>query len=187
MTHPTIDRIEELLTVDTLSGEIRWRKGQGRAAAGAVAGRIHRAGYREVCIDRRQCKAHAIVYFVAYGDWPLRIDHINGVRADNRIANLRAADAATNARNRTNWRHSKLLGAHLRPDGRYTACITADAIAYHLGVYATEQEAHERYVEARCACEAAEREARTAVLARMAAATPKAVEMAARTTERIAA
>ena len=35
-----------------------------------------------------------------HGDWPAdQIDHINGVRSDNRIENLRAVDQLTNSRN----------------------------------------------------------------------------------------
>lgn len=92
------------------------------------------------------------------------VDHINGVRDDNRLCNLRFADRATNARNRTNWTHTKLLGAHPKPGGRFAATITADGASYFLGVYATEQEAHERYCAARDACTRAEVEARKRVL-----------------------
>jgi hypothetical protein len=160
MKPPTFERVNELLTVNTASGVITWRKGQGRAAAGAVAGRIGVNGYRSLCIDRQHFSAHALVWFVATGDWPERIDHINGLRADNRIANLRLASAADNARNRTNWRHRKLLGAHPLPNGRYQGLLTADGEVFSLGSYDTEEEAHQAYVAARAAVAAAEKQAR---------------------------
>ena len=179
--HPTRERVLELLDVNTETGEIRWRRGQGRMAAGSLAGHVNSLGYRRLTIDRQSLLGHQIVYFIATGDWPDRIDHINGIRNDNRIANLRLCDAGSNARNRTNWRHSKLLGAHRMPEtGRYLATIRADDIAYNLGVYATEEEAHARYVLARDLVAEAERKARHEVLEELAATTPKRVEMAER-------
>lgn len=164
---PNLHRIEECLNVDVVTGRITWRRSQGRMAAGALAGRIHRHGYRVVMIDKMALQAHAIVWFVATGDWPERIDHINGVRDDNRFVNLREADAATNARNRTNWQHRKLLGAYKRPNGTFAAAITADGVVYELGVFRTEMDAHLQYVEARKRCADAELIARRAVLEEM--------------------
>lgn len=169
MTYPTLQRIQELFHVDIGSGVIRWRKGQGRAAAGDVAGRIHKRGHREVQVDGRMVKAHHIVYFVATGDWPPLIDHINGQRDDNRFLNLRIADQAANARNRTNWRHKKLLGAHRR-GVRWAAVIGFDGEQYELGLFDSEEEAHQEYVRARQLIAEAERRARLTVIEEMQAA-----------------
>lgn len=46
-------------------------------------------------------KAHRLVWFYTYKAWPPKfIDHINGVRNDNRISNLRLADHGQNQANR---------------------------------------------------------------------------------------
>lgn len=165
---PTRERIDELLNVDTETGVITWRKGRGRAGAGSVAGRLHVTGYLELQVDGVMLKAHAVVFFVAHGWWPDRIDHINGVRCDNRISNLREADAAANARNRTNWVTERgLLGANKTSSGRWSSTISADSVSYHLGVYDSEQEAHAAYVEARDLCAIAERNARHSVLTKL--------------------
>lgn len=167
MTKPTIERITELLDVDTTTGLIVWRKSQGRAKAGAIAGRIHLHGYREITVDGQPLMAHAIVWLVATGDWPPLIDHRDGKRAHNAFDNLRCVDSATNARNRTNWVHTKLLGAFETPNGRFSARITADSREFVLGTFESEELAHERYRQARDACDVAELAARTRVLEEM--------------------
>ncbi len=177
MNHPTRDRLLDLFDIDVDAGLIHWKRSRGRKAAGALAGADTHDGYRRVTVDRKEFRTHALIYFIATDEWPPLIDHINGLRSDNRIANLRMADAATNSRNRTNWIGEKLLGAFRRKDGKFTSSIRADGISYHLGVYETEKEAHERYVRVRADLDRAEREARHEVLAVEAARTPKALEM----------
>ncbi len=45
-------------------------------------------------------KAHRLAWFYVHGVWPKeQIDHINGDKADNCIANLRLADFSKNQAN----------------------------------------------------------------------------------------
>ena len=63
---------------------------------------VDRDGYLRGEIRGRKYRAHRVIWQMVYGDWPDgQIDHVNGDRADNRIANLRAA---TNAENQWNTR-----------------------------------------------------------------------------------
>ncbi|MCH6546434.1 MAG: HNH endonuclease, partial [Deltaproteobacteria bacterium] len=43
---------------------------------------------------------HRTVFYLSHGYLPEQIDHINGIRSDNRIDNLRGANDCTNAYNR---------------------------------------------------------------------------------------
>jgi len=43
--------------------------------------------------------AHRLIWLMQFGEWPKNIDHINGNRSDNRIANLRDVDISVNNKN----------------------------------------------------------------------------------------
>ena len=77
----------------------------------------------------------------------LEVDHINGDRLDNRVANLRLCTHAENARNR--WgrkgRESRYVGICLYRQGAWRARIYINGKTMHLGVYPTEEEAARAY------------------------------------------
>jgi hypothetical protein len=87
-----------------------------------------------------------------YGEQPPKfIDHINGKRSDNRIANLRAATAATNAENRHGGQKgstSGLLGV-ARNGNNWQAYICVQRKPIYLGTFKTPEEAHQAYLNAK--------------------------------------
>ncbi|HIC6634042.1 TPA: HNH endonuclease [Salmonella enterica subsp. enterica] len=61
------------------------------------AGYLNRNGYIEIRIDGKLFKAHRLAWIYVYGKEPPDvIDHINRIRSDNRINNLREANATQN-------------------------------------------------------------------------------------------
>lgn len=74
------------------------------------------------------------------------MDHINLDRSDNRMANLRKATKNQNMQN-VPTRRDGLKGASFK-QGVWRARVTHDGVHYIIGYYATEQEAHNAYVEA---------------------------------------
>jgi hypothetical protein len=58
-------------------------------------------GYLKVRVGGTRFSVHRIIYKMYYGDEDRgrQIDHINGVRDDNRILNLRLVDQSTNQKN----------------------------------------------------------------------------------------
>lgn len=61
------------------------------SVAGDIAGSKTKTGYKIVSVKGKQYYIHRLVWIYHNGDIPkgIEIDHINGVRDDNRIENLR--------------------------------------------------------------------------------------------------
>ena len=67
---------------------------------GDEAGRIDSKGYRVIGINGKQYKAHRLAFLYMTGKMPPEeVDHINGVRDDNRWFNLRTATSTQNKLN----------------------------------------------------------------------------------------
>ena len=78
------------------------------------------------------------------------IDHINQVKDDNRIENLRWCSKATNNRNRTQKRPKYDLprGVYITASGKYETQIKINRKNKYLGCYETKEEASDIYEEA---------------------------------------
>lgn len=70
-----------------------------RVQEGQRAGSLARDGYRYVRIGKQRYLEHRLAWFMSFGEWPKELDHINGVKDDNRIANLRPATRSQNMAN----------------------------------------------------------------------------------------
>jgi hypothetical protein len=57
-------------------------------------------GYRRGWYYGRFYRAHQIIWCMRFGRWPNQIDHDDGNRGNNRIANLKEATTRQNCRNR---------------------------------------------------------------------------------------
>jgi len=144
-------QLRQLLTYDALSGEFVWlvatRNGKGQP--GCCAGRVNDQGYFHIGIFGRNYKSHRLAWLYVYGEWPERdLDHINGDRADNRIANLRLATRAQNAankrRHRTNFSGFKGVSFHPKTK-KWRAIICQGGHSFHLGLFESKEEAHAAY------------------------------------------
>lgn len=96
--------IRDCLQYDAVEGVVSWRveigRGKSKRYPGSVAGCVLTDKYLQIKIGGRKYLAHRIAWFLHYGEWPaLEVDHINGVRSDNRITNLRQATRSQNKQN----------------------------------------------------------------------------------------
>ena len=99
---PNINLLRELLTYSPESGELRWKVRPCQSmSVGDVAGGVSQEGYIKVRVKGSIYAAHRIAWALHYGAPPTTvIDHKNGNRSDNRIANLRLVSNSENGLNR---------------------------------------------------------------------------------------
>lgn len=132
---------------DTESGHLRWKTGNYR---GHIAGTLDRAGYIRVIFQGRSWPAHRLAWAIAHGsDAVGLLDHVNGVKSDNRLLNLRVASATLNIANRPAAKGSACgLKGVSRHSNKWRARIKVGGKEERLGDFDTPHEAHLAYREA---------------------------------------
>jgi hypothetical protein len=138
---------KETFSYDPNTGKLTWLKPHSMRGAyiGKEAGWVTGHGYKEIRFMGRSFKCHRIAWAIHYGCWPNGIiDHINGEKADNRIANLREASGSLNAFNKAIQAATTGRCVGMR-NGKYFARINRNGSGIWLGVYRTEAEAKAAY------------------------------------------
>lgn len=150
------DDVKSQISYCPETGELRWAVGNRGRQKGDIAGSIYSNGYRRIYLAGKRCPAHRLAWMLFYGYWPESdIDHINGVRHDNRISNLRLATKSQNQQNRSaskkpGGKSSRFVGCYYHPrNKKWTAAITAYGKRMWLGSFDTEIEAQKAYKEAK--------------------------------------
>jgi len=112
-----------------------------------------RDGYRVGEIFGRRAASHRVIWAIVHGEWPAcEIDHINGIKSDNRLANLRNVSMHENQKNKKLpvTSTSGHVGVHReRESGKWKAHIKINQRRIYLGRYNSCEQA----VEARTAAE----------------------------------
>lgn len=125
---------------------VQWN---GRYAGQPALAHQMPSGYLTGCVLGVAVRAHRVAWAIANGAWPVgEIDHINGIRTDNRLSNLRDVPKEINGRNQklhvTNT--SGVAGVSFKKDkGLWRARIRIDGRMKTVGTYAS----FDRAVEAR--------------------------------------
>jgi hypothetical protein len=90
-------------------------------------------------------QAHRVIWAMQNNNWPEEfIDHINGIRDDNRLSNLRCASMTDNNRNmRLSVRNkSGCVGVLLhKPTNKWIASIGVNGKSVHLGYFLEKSDA----------------------------------------------
>lgn len=143
-------RVNELLDYNAATGVFTWKQNRrGRGLKGTRAGSPDNHGYRLIALDGSKFKEHRLAWFITHGIWPtLSIDHINGIRDDNRIENLREATQSEQNQNRKVSPKARHPGVSFI-DGKYRARINIDKKSIYLGQFNTPIEAQEAYLRAK--------------------------------------
>ena len=147
----TIDR-DELLSIlkyDPETGVFIWKKPYGtRIRAGSVAGTLEANGYIRIKINGSKFQAHRLAMLYVYGVLPpADTDHINRIKSDNRIANLRAATRSENKRNSPANKNNKCgsKGVYLRENGKWRAAYWDGIRNISLGSFDKLEDADKAY------------------------------------------
>jgi hypothetical protein len=107
-------------------------------------------GYKYICLKGKDYRVHRLIWMYLHDRWPTEmIDHINGVKTDNRMCNLREVTAKQNAENRNTIQAiSGLKGVFPATKNRWKASIGHKGKCINLGMYDTKEEAYEIYCKA---------------------------------------
>jgi hypothetical protein len=151
----SIDRQEIKKVYEYKDGNLVYRiRTSNRINVGDVAGSINKyIGYVEMYFNKNKVKAHRLIWIYHNGDIPdkLVIDHINGIRHDNRIENLRLATTTQNSYNRSKSIKStsgyKGVYWNIKAE-KWESKIQIDGILKHLGLFITKELAYEAYCKA---------------------------------------
>ena len=151
----TAKKLRELIEYDPISGQFIWRVSRkgGGTKAGYPAGRVRaHDGYIRLGINGARHFAHRLAWLYVYGEFPRnQIDHIDGIRHNNSIQNLREATGTQNLGNMSRPSHNssgfKGVSWH-KGAGKWRAYIKNKGRAIHLGHFDDAKLAHAAYLKA---------------------------------------
>lgn len=162
----TQEYLKSRLNYDSSTGIFTW-KGQQlssfkRESRGKVwniryankhAGTVDLKGYIGIVLDYKRYYAHRLAWFYIYGEFPSnQVDHIDSIKNNNCIANLRIANNSENHQNQIKaLKHNKstgLLGASFcKQRQKFIAQIAINGQHFNLGGFDTAEQAHKKYIE----------------------------------------
>ncbi len=142
--------VRSILEYDPVTGVFRWKwrvslspawsvRWAGRAAGFTVR------GHTQIQIGGSNFYAHRLAWLHVHGEWPPeQVDHINGDRSDNRLANLRLANNSENGCNKSMQRNntSGAVGVTFHPQtGKWRARINKNGQKKFDGLFDTKDAA----------------------------------------------
>ena len=150
----TAEKLREILHYDTETGAFEWVSPMSnRVKAGDKVGMVNDSGYLIIGVLGTRWRAHHLAWMYVHGRLPInQLDHINGVRLDNRISNLREA---TDAQNRQNLGVSKkntsgYMGVFWhKKSGKWMSQIRCGEKLTYLGLFETKEDAYASYLSAK--------------------------------------
>ena len=147
-----LQQVSSELNYDPDVGTLVWKDGQQnrvrrnkRRITGMTAGRKRKDGYIQFWLYGQPYLAHRVVWLLMTGAWPvLHIDHVNGVRDDNRWINIRQASGSENmcnARLRSNNTSGQKGVSWDRRTRSWSVLIQLNGVNRRVGRYKTFEEA----------------------------------------------
>lgn len=114
------------------------------------------AGYAQVCmvIDgvQKYYLLHRLIWLYVFGEFPNGpIDHVNRIKSDNRISNLRVANRVLNGHNVKSYNTNKsgIKGVSWSKESRkWRAVLVFNQKYMHLGLFDSIEDAKDAYIVA---------------------------------------
>jgi hypothetical protein len=131
---------------DYKNGNLIW-KNKSINLNGKIAGCVYSSGYRQIKLKQVLYPAHRIMWIYHNGsiDENLQIDHINGIKTDNRIENLRLVTQQQNAFNRSRL-NAKGYSWNKKAK-KWQSTVTVNGKSKYLGLFLNEKDAKNAYLE----------------------------------------
>lgn len=113
------------------------------------AGNVYSTGYKRIRIEGKRYPAHRLAFLMYYGYLPKSIDHINRIKTDNRIINLRESTSSENSKNigaqSNNTTGYKGVAAPSKGRNRYRVRIMSEGRDINIGSFKCKHEAARAY------------------------------------------
>lgn len=136
-----LEDVNKLFIYDEINGCLIDRKTM------RIAGRLSDSGYLRVAVTARQFFIHNLIWAIHHREL-VSVDHKDRVKLNNRIGNLRKANAQQNAANRSQIKNnSGSKGVYFR-NNKYEVGIKVDSKRIYLGSFNTIEEASNAYKKA---------------------------------------
>ena len=147
----TAQSLRDNLRYEPDTGLFWWVVGGFNRDLSKPAGTLNDQGYLRVSFKGRTYRLHRLAYLLMGLPIPDYVDHINGVKTENRWENLRPATDSQNKCNTSvsgrNTSGFKGVSWH-KASGKYCPHIRFNGQRYHLGSFDCPEEAHEAYKKA---------------------------------------
>jgi hypothetical protein len=116
---------------------------------GENAGGIGYEGYINIRVNGAKYRAHRLAWLYVHGSWPqMHIDHIDGIKSNNKILNLRECNRTQNMRNKGSSKNnnSGFKGVSWKKDAnKWVAQARLNGKKIYLGYFDIPQEANAAY------------------------------------------
>lgn len=150
------DYLYEILDYDEDTGIFRWKVGRsGTKGIGSIAG-TRKDGYIQIGINWVLYRAHRLAWFYVWHRWPTKfIDHIDGIKDNNAISNLREATKQENMQNtKKPWSNNKsdssVPGVTFnKATGKYMVQLTINGKLRYFGSFEMREEAEQECIRLR--------------------------------------